>query len=72
MAHALRVAPRLTHSLRKDDPCSNSVSTISTFAKEPVRGEPDRTPLFGSSGFTELCTTHLCTHVCCTCPPARE
>jgi len=40
--------------------------------EEPARGGPDRTPQFGSSGFTELCTTHLCTHVCCTCPPALE
>ena len=37
--------------------------------EEPAR-DTGRAPLFGSSGYTELCTaTVRCTRACCTCNP---
>jgi hypothetical protein len=40
--------------------------------EEPAR-DSDRAPLFGSSGYTELCTaTARCTRICCTCNPGLE
>jgi hypothetical protein len=41
--------------------------------EEPARDEAGRGPLFGSSGFTDLCTaTARCSRGCCTCPPPFE
>jgi hypothetical protein len=40
--------------------------------EEPARGAV-RTPLLGSSGFTDTCTaTARCTKICCTCNPGLE
>jgi hypothetical protein len=48
--------------------------TESRFDDLDLREEPprdsDRTPQFGSSGYTDLCTgTARCSRPCCTCPP---
>lgn len=38
--------------------------------EEPARGQADRTPQFGSSFNTDVCTATVgCSRGCCTCPP---